>query len=67
MTLVNGRTSKTNFEPVDHPRQWSGLLAEEVEPRSGELLGNLPQAFNHIGLVSAAWAIAEAEQRASGH
>ena len=36
-----------------------GLLAEEVGPGSGELLGNFPQAFSHIGLVNAAWAIAE--------
>ena len=28
---------------------------------SGELLGNFPQAFSHIGLVNAAWAIHEAE------
>jgi GH15 family glucan-1,4-alpha-glucosidase len=40
-----------------------GLLAEEVEPESGELLGNFPQAFSHIGLVNAAWAIAQAEER----
>ncbi|HZD22579.1 MAG TPA: glycoside hydrolase family 15 protein, partial [Acidimicrobiia bacterium] len=33
-----------------------GLLAEEVDPDSGELLGNFPQAFSHIGLVNAAWA-----------
>ena len=38
-----------------------GLLAEEVDPRTGELLGNFPQAFSHIGLVNAAWAIARAE------
>ncbi len=41
-----------------------GLLAEEVDDR-GELLGNFPQAFSHIGLVNAAWAISEAEDRAS--
>ena len=41
-----------------------GLLAEEVDPNTGELLGNFPQAFSHIGLVNAAWAISEAEQRA---
>jgi GH15 family glucan-1,4-alpha-glucosidase len=40
-----------------------GLLAEEVDPATGELLGNFPQAFSHIGLVNAAWAIAEAENR----
>jgi GH15 family glucan-1,4-alpha-glucosidase len=31
-----------------------GLLAEEVEPTSGSLLGNFPQAFSHVGLISAA-------------
>lgn len=38
-----------------------GLLAEEVDPVSNELLGNFPQAFSHIGLVNAAWAISQAE------
>ncbi len=41
-----------------------GLLAEEVDPVSGELLGNFPQAFSHIGLINAAWAIHQAEQSA---
>lgn len=41
-----------------------GLLSEEVG--RGELLGNFPQGFSHIGLVNAAWAIAEAERRESG-
>ena len=40
-----------------------GLLAEEVDPGTGELLGNFPQAFSHIGLVNAASAISEAEKR----
>lgn len=39
-----------------------GLMSEEVAPESGELLGNFPQAFSHIGLVNAAWAISVAEQ-----
>ncbi|MBV9174811.1 MAG: glycoside hydrolase family 15 protein [Chloroflexi bacterium] len=38
-----------------------GLLSEEVDPVSGEPIGNFPQAFSHIGLVNAAWAIAQAE------
>ncbi|HEV8194645.1 MAG TPA: glycoside hydrolase family 15 protein [Ktedonobacterales bacterium] len=38
-----------------------GLLAEEVDEATGELLGNFPQAFSHIGLVNAAWAISQAQ------
>jgi GH15 family glucan-1,4-alpha-glucosidase len=41
-----------------------GLLAEEVDAATGELLGNFPQAFSHVGLVNAAWAIAQAERGA---
>jgi hypothetical protein len=39
-----------------------GLLSEQADPRTGTLLGNFPQAFSHIGLVNAAWAIHCAEQ-----
>jgi alpha,alpha-trehalase len=39
-----------------------GLLSEEVDEKTGELLGNFPQAFSHIGLINAAWAISQAEQ-----
>jgi alpha,alpha-trehalase len=43
-----------------------GLLAEEVDPRNGEMIGNFPQAFSHIGLINAAWAITQAQQRTLG-
>jgi GH15 family glucan-1,4-alpha-glucosidase len=33
-----------------------GLLAEEVDATTGEMLGNFPQAFSHVGLVMAALA-----------
>jgi GH15 family glucan-1,4-alpha-glucosidase len=43
-----------------------GLIAEEIDTRAGELLGNFPQAFSHIGLVTAAWEIDQARTAAGG-
>ena len=40
-----------------------GLLAEQVDAETGELLGNFPQAFSHLGLVIAAQALADAVER----
>jgi GH15 family glucan-1,4-alpha-glucosidase len=31
-----------------------GLMAEQFDTRSGEQLGNFPQAFSHVGLIGAA-------------
>ncbi len=53
--------ARTTFEQAIAYANDVGLLAEEVDPASGELLGNFPQAFSHIGLVNAAWAISQAE------
>ena len=42
-----------------------GLLAEEIDTRRGELLGNFPQAFSHVGLINAAWDIDQARTAAT--
>jgi GH15 family glucan-1,4-alpha-glucosidase len=39
-----------------------GLLAEEIDTVNGEQLGNFPQAFSHIGLITAAWEIDKARE-----
>jgi GH15 family glucan-1,4-alpha-glucosidase len=31
-----------------------GLLPEQIDPSSGAFLGNFPQAFSHVGLISSA-------------
>jgi GH15 family glucan-1,4-alpha-glucosidase len=52
--------AKVLFERMAGYANDVGLLSEEVDPATGELLGNFPQAFTHIGLIHAALAIAEA-------
>jgi GH15 family glucan-1,4-alpha-glucosidase len=36
-----------------------GLLSEVADITTGELLGNYPQAFSHVGLINAAWRLAQ--------
>ena len=40
-----------------------GLLAEEIDTSSGELLGNFPQAFSHIGVIFSGVTLAAAGWR----
>ncbi len=54
--------AKERFEMVLSHASDLGLLAEEIDPRTGEQLGNFPQAFSHVGVISAALAIDAAEK-----
>ena len=46
------------FERLCRLRNDVGLLSEEVDPSSGALLGNFPQAFSHIALLHTAGLLA---------
>jgi GH15 family glucan-1,4-alpha-glucosidase len=50
ITIFNRLVSHAN--PV-------GLFSEDVEPGTGRLLGNFPQAYTHVGLIHAAITIGE--------
>jgi len=40
-----------------------GLFAEELDPETGEQLGNFPQAFSHVGLINSALYLGKATGR----
>ena len=49
------------FEHLLSLRNDVGLLAEEYDPRAKRQLGNFPQAFSHVALISSAYNLAERE------
>jgi len=40
------------FESLCSRANHLGLLPEQIDPLSGDFLGNFPQAFSHVGLIS---------------
>jgi GH15 family glucan-1,4-alpha-glucosidase len=57
--------AKHAFEELQNYANDLGLLSEEIDPDSGLLLGNFPQAFTHVGLINAAFSLQEYSKQVS--
>jgi alpha,alpha-trehalase len=42
-----------------------GLVSEQIDPSTGELIGNFPQAFSHIGVIASGVNLARAREGAA--
>lgn len=62
---VSGRLEEAGelFDSMTERRNHLGLLPEEIDSRTGQFLGNCPQAFSHAGFVNSALHIARAHGR----
>ena len=47
------------FEGITRHANPVGLFSEDIDPATGALLGNFPQAYTHVGLIHAAMTIGE--------
>ncbi len=61
--LGEGEAAESLFERLLCYASPLGLLAEEADGHTGDLLGNFPQAFTHLALVGAAVNIERARDR----
>jgi GH15 family glucan-1,4-alpha-glucosidase len=54
------------FERISQYANPLGLFSEDIDPDTGALLGNFPQAYTHVGLIHAAMTISELAEARDG-
>jgi GH15 family glucan-1,4-alpha-glucosidase len=64
-----GRTDQAGrlFEKLLGLRNDLGLLSEEYDPGTGRALGNFPQAFSHLSLITSAYNLTSVAERPARH
>ncbi|MDG5813983.1 glycoside hydrolase family 15 protein [Chitinispirillales bacterium ANBcel5] len=64
---ISGRIEEATemFESLLNRANHLGLFSEQIDPSSGEFLGNFPQAFSHIGLINSAVYLAYGQGRST--
>ena len=58
------REGRETFEAALSYANDVDLFAEEIDPETGDALGNFPQAFTHLGLINAALSLRDNESSA---
>jgi GH15 family glucan-1,4-alpha-glucosidase len=51
--------ARSLFERLLNRANHLGLYSEDLNPRNGDLWGNFPQTYSHVGLINAAFALSE--------
>jgi GH15 family glucan-1,4-alpha-glucosidase len=57
--------AQEEFRRVLHYANDLGLYGEEIDPATGDILGNFPQGFTHIGLINTALTMVDRQTRES--
>jgi len=50
------REARSMMERISDVHSPLGLLSEDVDPKTGMMWGNFPQAYSHVGMIHAAFA-----------
>ena len=45
------------FESLLSHANHAGLLSEDIDPKTGEMWGNIPQTYSHVGIINCAFAL----------
>jgi GH15 family glucan-1,4-alpha-glucosidase len=61
--LEDVQAAKSLFDEVEKYLPQHNLLAEEIDPKTGNYLGNYPQAFSHMGFIMSAYYINKYSKR----